>query len=143
MYFSISSGETDRTSPILSKPYPASSRGNSPAGRRATEKRSRTVLLYWTRFSLRKVTCVGSGGSCGRSSDASIHAISRATSALAGDGDPGGGILPLLTLSSTFSQTDLELPGCSRLRFAVFTLSLWHVRQFFARKGRTLSRNSD
>ena len=49
---------------------------------------------------------------------------------------------PVLNLSSTFSQTVAETPACSRLRFAVFTLSLWHAKQFFERKGRTLLRYS-
>ena len=49
---------------------------------------------------------------------------------------------PVLNLSRTFSQTVAETPACSRLRFAVFTLSLWHAKQFFERKGRTLLRYS-
>jgi hypothetical protein len=43
------------TSPILSKPYPESSTGNSSAGLTDTPSRSRTVLLYSARFSRRAV----------------------------------------------------------------------------------------
>src|SRR6266545_3656425 len=137
MYFSISRGETDSTSPMLSNPYPASSRGNSSAGRSQTPNRSRTVLLYSTRFSRREVTRPGSTVSPDRPSDFSIHAVTAATSAFEGAGDPGGGIRPVLNLSRTLSQTAVELPGVSRLRFAVFTLSLWQAKQFLERKGRT------
>src|SRR5947208_10879697 len=128
---------------MLSKPYPASSRGNSSAGRNQTPRRSRTVLLYSARFSRCEVTRPGSDVWGDRPSNFSIHAVTAATSGFRGAGDPGGGIRPELTLSSTFSQIAAERPGFSRLRFAVFTLSLWQAKQFFARKGRTRAAYSD
>src|SRR5258708_29275694 len=109
---------------MLPKPHPASSSGNSSAGRSHTPRRSRTVLLYSARFRRREVTRTGSDVWLDRPSDFSIHAVTAATSGFGGAGDPGGGIRPELTLSSTFSQTAVERPGFSRLRFAVFTLSL-------------------
>ena len=59
-YFSMSSGDIESTSPMLSNPYPTSSEGKSSAGRMVTPSKSRTVLLYSSRFSLRRVTLPGS-----------------------------------------------------------------------------------
>jgi hypothetical protein len=99
-------------------------------------------LLYSTRFRRLAVTRPGPLLASECPSDFSIHAVTAATSVFGGTGEPGGGMRPVLNLSSTFSQTVAEPPPCSRLRLAVLTLSLWHAKQFFERKGRTLFRYS-
>ncbi len=73
-YFSIRTGESDSTSAMLSKPYPASSCGKSSAGRMSTPSSSLMVLLYSVRFRRRAVTRPGSGGVA-----ASIRSSSRAS----------------------------------------------------------------
>ena len=52
-YFSSNSGESESTSPMLSKPLPTSSEGKSSAGRAWMSSRSRIVLLYSARLSRR------------------------------------------------------------------------------------------
>src|ERR1700733_6021118 len=54
-YFSMSTGDTESTSAMLSKPYPESSTGKSAAGWKGVASRSRTVALYSYRFSRRAV----------------------------------------------------------------------------------------
>ena len=49
-YFSTSIGDTVRTSPMLSKPYPESSAGSSDAASMSIAIRSRTALAYWKRL---------------------------------------------------------------------------------------------
>ena len=50
-YFSSNVGDTERTSPILSKPYPVSSAGRIVSGGISTASKSRMALLYSARFS--------------------------------------------------------------------------------------------
>ena len=120
MYFSISIGESDSTSPMLSKPYPESSTGNSSAGRSVTPSRSRIVLLYSARFKRRAVTRPGLAVAAfaGTSEMPGSFRIQVETAATS-PGDNGaagrGGIWPRETLSSTFCQTS----GSGRSRGAV------------------------
>ena len=55
-YFSISTGETVRTSPMLSKPSPESSVGKFRSARKSTASRSRIVFVYSARFKRLAVT---------------------------------------------------------------------------------------
>src|SRR2546427_649120 len=60
-YFSSNIGGSVSTSPILSKPWPESSGGNSFSVSKSIPIKSRIVLRYSTRLSRRTVTRPGSG----------------------------------------------------------------------------------
>src|SRR4051794_16209226 len=118
--------------------------GNSSAGRRGTPKRSRMVLLYSTRFRRRATTRPGFPAEYPAAvSKLSTQAVTAAMSSLGGAGSPGGGILPVMSLSRTLSQIsgDLEAEAASenacRFRFAEFSFSLWQRSQFLTRNGLT------
>ena len=110
------------------------------------------VLLYSVRFSRRAVTRPGSAVAAlpsaladARPCSDSIHPVTAATSAGEGCGEFLGGIVPAFSLSSTFDQTSSFWRAsegswsASRLKPAVWIRSLWQVKQFFARTGRTVS----
>ena len=150
MYFSIKTGASESTSPILSKPQPTSSVGKSSAGRRSTPTRSQTVLLYSARFSRRAVTRPGSGlwlweGRWGRDS---IHSSTALTVSGSGRGRPAGGISPRRSFPNTFSRISPPLsaaPGVrkeSSCRPAVFSVLLWQKTQLSFKKGRTIFRKA-
>src|SRR5438874_5880592 len=73
----------------------------------------------------------------------SIHFVTAAISSLAGAGSTGGGILPVMSLSRTLSQSsgflaaELSSVNADRLRFAELSFSLWQPTQSLARKGCT------
>jgi hypothetical protein len=73
-YFSISTGDTVSTSPILSKPSPESSVGKFLSARNSTASRSRIVLVYSARLRRRAVTRPGSGRIA---ASARVNSVSR------------------------------------------------------------------
>ena len=124
MNFSISIGEIDRTSPMLSKPYPWLSTGKSSAGRSDTPKKSRIVLLNSTRFNRRAVTRPGPELITGLGR-VSIHPTTASTSAALNPGKGAGGICLAETRPRTFCQTSgFTVPA--RFSPATWLFSPWH-----------------
>src|SRR5262249_47547828 len=77
------------------------------------------------------------------SSDVSSHVSSARRSSWDGCGMLDGGIVPVCTLRTTFSQTSASAPGLSTsirssLRSAVLRRSLWHVTQYRSTRRRGL-----
>ena len=105
-YFSISTGESDSTSAMLSKPYPASSCGKSSAGRTSTPSSSLIVLLYSVRLRRRAVTRPGSGGVAAsiRSSSRASHVATAWRCSSGGCSSSSGGISPRRSLPTTSSH---------------------------------------
>src|SRR5687768_13496195 len=103
----------------------------------SSDKRSRTAFRYSVRFRRRSVSVRPGSGFRAHvvSSDVSSQVSSARRSSGDGCGMFGGGIVPVRTLCTTFSQSAGLAPGAvtstlSRTRFAVFTRSLWHVMQY-------------
>src|SRR5690349_15489950 len=94
------------------------------------------VLLYSTR--LRRCAVTRPGSPVGLSSTL----ITAATSAVEGLGAGGGGIRPLVILSTTFAHNAGSLRFSSSATPPVLSLLLWQPTQCFARKGRTVLSNS-
>ena len=134
----MSVGETDSTSAMFSKPSSSSSGGSSASGSTSSPSRSRTALLYSTR--LRRCTVVRPGfgsAAAARSSSSSSQPATVSYVAASGRGRPAGGIMPLRSLATTFSQ-DAAWAGTSAAssasseigtRPARCSLSVWQVRQ--------------
>src|SRR5688500_6180059 len=108
----------------------------------SSDKRSRTAFLYSVRFRRRSVSV--RPGSGFRAHAVSSDVSSQVSSARRSSGDCcgmlGGGIVPVRTLCTTFSQSAGLPPGAvtstlSSTRFAVFTRSLTHVMQYRSMTG--------
>src|SRR5215467_5962666 len=138
-YASSSSGDTPRTSELLSKPLLELSGGSSSAGSTSSPSRSRTALAYSVRLRRRSVGRPGFGSAA--SSRDTSDAANASSVAASGRGIPVGGIAPARSLRTTFSQT--SVPARTFVRSAVssasppvFRRSLWQVTQYRSTTGR-------
>ena len=115
-YFSISTGETVSTSPMLSKPSPESSVGKFRSARNSTASRSRIVLVYSARFSRRAVTRPGSGFIAASARANSVSSSLTSVLICSSDGGtdaPSGGISRLLSFERISSHRSRS--ACERL----------------------------
>ena len=142
----MSVGETDSTSAMFSNPSSSSSGGSSASGSTSSPSRSRTALLYSTRLSRCTVVRPGFGSAvAARSSSSSSQPATASYVAASGRRRPAGGIMPLRSLATTFSQASACAPtssASSRSREigtvpARSPLSLWQARQYCSSTGRT------
>ena len=97
---------------MLSKPSLESSPGSSAAASIGRSSRSRTALPYSARFRRCSAGAPGFGAAAAaRSIASSIVAAKRSSVARSGRGAPLGGIMPVRTLRTTFSQVCGSRPG--------------------------------
>ena len=136
-YRSNSTGDTAKTSAMLSKPWAPSSAGSNDLSSISTPSRSRIALAYSDRFRRWMAASLpGSGlASAARSSSVSTYAAKESEVALSGRGIPGGGICPARSLRITFSHTSapagiFSMSTLLRISPAVLSFSLWQVMQY-------------
>ena len=104
-YRSVKAGDNDRASALLSNPYAALSPGSSAAESISSASRSRIALRYSMRLRRCSVGRPGLGCSAAaRSRPASSDAATLSATGLSGRGRPAGGIAPVRSLRTTFSQ---------------------------------------
>src|ERR1017187_4619209 len=142
MYRSSRAGETESTSPMLSKPKPESSTGSVEPALISSASKSRMALLYSARFSRWTTGLPGLGLRAAlRSSASSSHLTNDDAAAPAGRGMPAGGIWPGRTLRTTFSNTSALPPtwvksNASSETPPVFISWLWQVVQYWSTRVR-------
>ena len=141
-YRCSSVGDIESTSAMLSRPWSDSSGGSSVSGSISSASRSRMALPYSNRF--RRWSAGRPGFGCAAaspSSSVSSQATNASIACSSGRLRPGGGIAPLRSLRTTFSQVAPSAPMCptsawSSSRPAVCSLSLWQATQYWSRRAR-------
>ena len=115
-YRSMSRGEIERMSALLSNPWTSAlSPGSSDRASTSRPSRSRTALTYSVRFRRWIAGRPGLGcAAAARSSAVSSQDANSALVAASGRGRPGGGIAPARSLRTTFSHTSAPPPTSAR-----------------------------
>ena len=98
---------------MLSKPWSDSSAGSNDSASMSSPSKSRTALLYSNRFRRCSEGLPAFGcATASESSSLSKCAKNASKVALSGRGIPAGGMAPLRTFCTTFSQTSAAAPRC-------------------------------
>ena len=127
---------------MLSKPWSDSSGGSSASTSISRSRRSRTALPYSNRFSRWSGGRPGFGrAAAAASSSASSPETKASRVSGAGRRRPGGGIAPLRSLRTTFSQVSAPAATAwtsarSSSRPAVRVRALWQTTQYSSRRAR-------